>query len=62
MPQNSAEVVCKMYPKVRMFEVEPVTFFDYSMVTLKGKMSASMQRFINYITENTETNIIPDSI
>ena len=62
MPQNSAEVVCRMYPKVRMHPVEPITFFYYSIVTLKGKPSPSMQRFINYITENTETNIIPDAI
>ena len=60
--QNSAEVICRMYPKVRMYPVTPETFFYYYFVMHKGKGMANASQLIEYVSGNVENNIIPDTI
>ena len=62
IPQNSAEIVCRMYPKIRMNPVEPETYFVYSLVTPKGRVPSGTMALIDYVMENAEKNIIPDAI
>jgi len=63
LPDPASGAVCQMYPDMCKYEIEPVTYFDYSFVTLKSvKKTAILDELIKYVVSHAEGNIIPNLI
>lgn len=63
LTQNSADVLCRIYPNVLSYHVKPKLYLEYSMtISCKNRENKELLKLIDFVCKESENNLIADSI